>query len=53
MCHRPIAKPGTVRAEAEQVAGMDEGKDQAGSWVLKEKWWQWGRVGVYGVLLQD
>jgi hypothetical protein len=39
-CHRPVAKPGAVGAQAETIVGMDEGKDQARSWVVKEMWWK-------------
>ena len=53
MCHRPVAKPGTasVDVEAEAIVGIDEGENQAGSWVVEEKRWQWRRVGANGVLL--
>jgi hypothetical protein len=53
MCHQPAAEPGTanVGVEAEAIVGMNEGENQARSWVVKEKRWQWKRVGVNGVLL--
>jgi hypothetical protein len=42
VCHRQAAEPVTVSAEveagAEAADGADEDEDQAGNWVVGEKW---------------
>jgi hypothetical protein len=46
VCLRRVAEPGTVGAEADADADEDQGE----SWVVKEKRWQWGRMGINGVV---